>query len=191
MYTHIHTFAHTCCVNRHCILPCRSCTRSWQIKGHESFFDWSLYMVKNRHHSPLLLHSPSTLPRHILPSTSVRSLHHPFSFTCLRPLPPTHPHPCHTTPRHTTKLSPTTDPSPTLVPPTHPPPPPTPHLPPSVQVSGAVAWPYILLTLHAIVAVVFAVGIRPGWSSFSLFVLHSSLHDRNEEVGGSGGRRSE
>ena len=40
-------------------------------------------------------------------------------------------------------------------------------------------------------AVVFAVGIRPGWSSFSLFVLHSSLHDRNEEVGVSGGRRRE
>ena len=69
-------------------------------------------------------------------------------------------------------LSPTTDRSLTLVPPTHPPPPPTPHLPPSAQISGAVAWPYILLTLHAIVAVVFAVGIRPGWSSFSLFVFH-------------------
>ena len=45
--------------------------------------------------------------------------------------------------------------------------------------SGQPIYPYILLTLHTIAAIIFAVGIFPRLSTFVLWVLHMSVRERN------------
>ena len=187
-YQHTYTHKHIrilCESTLHSSLySCRSYTRSWQIKEHENFWDWSLYMVKNRHHSPLLHHSssPSILPCYIFLCTSVcHSLHHPFQ-QLLRPLFPTHSHPCHTTSPH---HSPFTNTHPSYPLTSHPPPP---ALCPDKRCRSMDLHP-AHPSRHR------GGGVCGGHTiwlvQFFAFVLHSSLHDRNEEVGVSGGRGSE
>ena len=48
--------------------------------------------------------------------------------------------------------------------------------------SKAPGFPQILLVLHAIIAVIFAIGIRPRMSAFFLWVMHRSLMGRNQEI---------
>ena len=57
------------------------------------------------------------------------------------------------------------------------------------MISNNRMYPYMLLTLHAIAAVVFATGIMPWLSTFVLWALHCSLHERNLDImhGGASG----